>query len=60
MLPIDANLRDFLVEMDEVVGKRHMHLEVLDGHLVAVDHGDEDPVPVVWDPSLKRYRLAED
>lgn len=36
-----------------------LHLEVIDGRLVAVDHGDKDPVPVVWDPSLKRYLVEE-
>jgi hypothetical protein len=58
MIPMDAGLRDFLNDLEIVSGNRQMHLEVLDGRLVAIDdRPGADPVPVAWDDTLKRYRV---
>jgi hypothetical protein len=59
MQPPNMGLRDFLDEMGEVAGRRGMHLEVMDGHMVAVDNRPgSDPIPVTWDDDLKTYELA--
>ncbi|MDP9340910.1 MAG: hypothetical protein M3Q23_02130 [Actinomycetota bacterium] len=59
MVPIDAGFRDFLDEVVEVGDRREMHLEVRDGHMVAVDDSPGgDIVPVVWDDGEKRYLIV--
>ncbi len=58
--PMDVGLRDFLNDLSEVHGERHLHLEAQDGRLVAVsDIPGTDPVPVEWDDDLHRYQLLE-
>jgi hypothetical protein len=60
MQPIDPHLSEFLHDLDEVSGAREMHLEVMNGRLLAVDdRPGADPVPVEWDDTLKSYRVLE-
>jgi hypothetical protein len=59
MLPINQELFEFLDELKDLRDRSHMHLEVMDGNLVAVDdRPGTDPVPVLWDEGLKGYRVA--
>jgi hypothetical protein len=59
VVPIDAGFRDYLHEMGEVGDRRQMHLEVRDGHMVAVDdRPGGNVVPVVWDDELRRYLIV--
>ncbi|MGZ4124655.1 MAG: hypothetical protein ACXVQU_03770 [Actinomycetota bacterium] len=58
--PMDVGLRDFLNDLAEVHGDRHLHLEAQDGRLVAVsDTPGTDPVPVEWDDDLHRYQVLD-
>jgi hypothetical protein len=59
-VPEPEGIREFLNELGEVAERRHLHLEVADGQLVAVgDRPGTDPVPVQWDEDLKRYSIGE-
>jgi hypothetical protein len=59
-MPAPNRLEEFMAELKEVAERRHLHLEVQDGHLVAVDDTPGiDPVLVHWDESLKSYSLTK-
>ena len=58
-VPPDQGFRDFLDEVGGVGDRRSMHLEVIDGHLFAVDdQPGGDMVPVHWDHGLKNYQIG--
>lgn len=58
-LPHPNRLEEFMFDLKELAEKRHLHLEAIDGELVAVDDTPGvDPIPVLWDESLKKYRLS--
>jgi hypothetical protein len=58
-VPPDQGFRDFLDEVRAIGDRRGMHMEVMDGHLFAVDdESGDDPVPVYWDHVTKGYLVG--
>jgi hypothetical protein len=57
--PANTEVRAFLDELGELSDRSHLHLEVMDDRLVAVDdRPGSDIVPVVWDEAENGYRVA--